>query len=89
MGGEATPNGAIVYLRPEYGTPDALLAELSCHRAFMMLAPADMDDCPLDLPGISISAHGDKEGATLEITIDNPKLIPELQRRVAHELEAH
>lgn len=89
IGGEATERGALVYLRPDFGTSDALFSELSCHRAFMMLAPADMDDCPLDLPGISIDAHGDKEGATLEITIDNPKLVPELQRRIAHELEAH
>jgi hypothetical protein len=54
----------------------------------MMLAPATtMDDCPLDLPGLLVDARGDGGGITLVITVENRTLVPELQRRIAKELE--
>ncbi len=87
VGGWPTANGAIVYLSPNAGTPDELLAALRCHRAFMMLAPADMDDCPLDLPGLVIDARGDATGVTVSLSVKDGKLVPELQRRTAHDLE--
>ena len=34
-----------------------------------------------------VHAHGDATSIELELTVDDPKLIPELQRRAAHELE--
>jgi hypothetical protein len=86
-GGWNTSSGVIVYLTPKAGTPEELLAALNCHRAWMMLAPANMDDCPLDLPGLQIDARGNGEGITLSLSVRDPKLIPELQRRVAHDLE--
>lgn len=87
IGGWNTATGVIVYLTPTTA-PDSLLAELRCHRAWMMLAPAGMDDCPLDLPGLAFDARGDGEGVTLSIVVRDPGLVAELQRRTAHDLEA-
>ncbi|MDX2091580.1 MAG: hypothetical protein SFX73_27215 [Kofleriaceae bacterium] len=87
-GGWNTSTGVIVYLSRAAGDPERLLAALKCHRAWMMLAPTDMDDCPLDLPGLQLDARGDGEGVTLSISVRDPALVPELQRRTAHDLEA-
>lgn len=86
-GGWNTASGAIVYLSPQAGTPEQLLADLKCHRAWMMLAPAGMDDCPLDLPGLVLDARGDASGVTLSLTVRDASLVGELQRRAAHDLE--
>ena len=89
VGGWNTATGVIVYLAPEAGPPDRLLADMKCHRAWMMLAPAvGMDACPLDLPGLQVDARGDGGGITLSIAVRDPSLIGELQRRAAHDLEA-
>jgi hypothetical protein len=88
VGGWPTSNGVILYLAPEAGQPDKLLAELECHRAWMMLAPADMDDCPLDLPGLMVDAHGEEGGITVSISVRDPKLVDELHRRATVELES-
>lgn len=86
-GGAPTSNGVLVFLSPYAGTPDALMAELRCHRAWMMLGPAGMDACPLDLPGLRVSATGDPSGVTVEISVEDPALVPELQRRTMLDLE--
>lgn len=88
LGGGNTPKGAVVYLAANAGPPQRLLMVMKCHRAWMMLAPADMDDCPLDLPGLRIAASGDVDGITVSLAVTDPKLVPELQRRVAKELES-
>ena len=89
IGGWATSTGVIVYLSQDAGPPDKLLADMKCHRAWMMLAPSlDMDDCPLDLPGLVLDAHGDHDGITVSITVHDLGLVDELHRRAAHELEA-
>jgi len=88
VSGWPTANGVIIYLSPQAGTPDQLLAALSCHRAYMMLGPSDMDDCPLDLPGLELDARGDKEGITVSLSVKDNALVPELKRRAAHDLEA-
>jgi hypothetical protein len=89
MGGWNTSTGAVVYLHPDAGSADELLASLKCHRAWMMLAPSPaMDSCPLDLPGLILDARGDGQTTTLVITVKEPKLVPELQRRIAKQLEA-
>jgi hypothetical protein len=87
MGGWNTSSGVIMYLSADAGPPDRLLAQLRCHRAWMMLAPAGMDDCPLDLPGLVLDARGDVDGVTVSISVQDRKLVQELQRRAAHELE--
>lgn len=87
IGGWNTTAGVIVYLAPTT-KPDTLMAELRCHRAWMMLAPAGMDDCPLDLPGLVFDARGDGEGTTLSIVTRDASFVGELQRRTAHDLEA-
>jgi hypothetical protein len=86
-GGMATPHGATVILSPEAGAPEHLLDALRCHRAWMMLGEAGMDECPLDLAGLHVAAYGNATGVSVELTIDDPKLIPELQRRAAKDLE--
>jgi hypothetical protein len=88
VGGWNTATGVIVYLTPDAGTPDDLLARMKCHRAAMMIAPSGMEDCPLDLAGIALDARGDTSGITVSIVVRDPKLVPELQRRAAHDLEA-
>jgi hypothetical protein len=88
VGGWNTSNGVIMYLARDAGAPDQLLADMKCHRAWMMLAPAGMEDCPLDLPGVQVDAHGDADGITVSIAIRDPNLVEELQRRAAHELES-
>jgi len=88
VGGSPTTNGTLVLLSAEAGAPDHLLAAMRCHRAWMMLGRTDMDDCPLDLPGLHVSARGDASGIELTMTVDDPSLVDELRRRAAHHLEA-
>lgn len=87
IGGSPTTDGSIVFLSPDAGPPDRLLAAMRCHRAWMMLADAGMDECPLDLAGIHIQAHGDASGITIAITVRDKDLVSELQRRIARDLE--
>lgn len=87
IGGNATADGARILLSPLAGTPEQLLAEMRCHRAWMMLGRTDMDDCPLDLPGLKVSARGDQHGVELTLTIA-PSQVGELQRRSVLDLEA-
>lgn len=87
VGGTNIPDGVVIFLRPEAGRSDALLQEIRCHRAWMMLADSGMSDCPLDLAGIEVVAHGDPSGISVQITVKDPRLIPELQRRAAKDLE--
>lgn len=88
IGGWNTTTGVIFYLSPDAGPADRLLAQVKCHRAAMMLAPSGMEDCPLDLPDIALDARGDDSGITVSIVVRDPDLVPELQRRAAHDLEA-
>ncbi|HEU0035827.1 MAG TPA: hypothetical protein VFQ53_34680 [Kofleriaceae bacterium] len=88
VGGYNVTDGAVIYLSPHAGLPEKLLADLRCHRAWMMLSPGAMDDCPLDLPGLQVDAQGDLDGVTLTLTVPD-RLVAELQKRVARELETH
>jgi hypothetical protein len=88
IGGSDVPDGVLVLLSKDAGPPDRLLSEMRCHRAWMMLGRTDMDDCPLDLAGIQVSAHGDDNGIALTITVNDPRQVDELRRRAAHDLEA-
>ena len=89
LGGTTIDHGVVIFLDPAAGPPDKLIADIECHRAWMMLAPADMDTCPLDLAGIHVDAMGDELGITLHLTAKNPELVPELQRRAEQQLEQH
>ncbi len=88
VGGETTPAGTVILLAPAAGPPARLLEELRCHRAWMMLERTDMEQCPLDLPGLRVTAHGDDTGIELTLTVEDPKLVPVLRERAAHDLEA-
>jgi hypothetical protein len=88
VGGWPVANGVILYLSAQAGSPEQLLAAMRCHRAYMMIAASDMDDCLLDLPDLALDARGDVEGITVSLSVKDRALIPELQRRAAHDLEA-
>jgi hypothetical protein len=88
IGGSEVPDGVLVLLSGAAGPPDRLLSEMRCHRAWMMLGRTLMDDCPLDLAGLRVSARGDDHGIALTITVVDPAQVAELRRRAAHELEA-
>lgn len=88
IGGTAVESGIVVLLSADAGPPDRLLAAMRCHRAWMMLGRTDMDNCPLDLPGIHVDARGDANGIELTITVADPALVDELRRRAALDLEA-
>jgi hypothetical protein len=88
IGGVPTAGGTLVLLSAEAGPPERLLAAMRCHRAWMMLGRTNMDDCPLDLPGLHVSARGDAGGIELTMAVDDPALVDELRRRAAHDLEA-
>jgi len=87
VGAFPTEHGVVVMLSSEAGPPGRLLAALRCHRAWMMLGEAGMEDCPLDLRGITVETYGDETGISVEIKTRDPKLLPELQRRTAKDLE--
>lgn len=87
IGGNPTSDGVVVYLSQGAGSVDKLLADVRCHRAWMRLAPANMEMCPLDLDGLEIAATRDESGLTLTLSVHDRSLIPELQRRAAHDLE--
>ncbi len=88
VGGSPIADGTVMLLSPDAGPPDRLLAAMRCHRAWMMLGHTDMEACPLDLPGLQVSARGDENGIELTLTVRDPVLVPELRRRAAHDLEA-
>ena len=88
IGGSPVPGGTLILLSSDAGPPDKLLSAMRCHRAWMMLGRTDMDDCPLDLPGIHVDARGNADGIELTITVADPKLVDELRRRAAHDLDA-
>ena len=87
IGGAPIADGVMVFLSPDAGSPDELLSALRCHRAWMMLGEAGMDACPLDLAGLDIRAYGDRNGVTVELRPNDKRLVRELQRRAAAELE--
>jgi len=87
QGGVPTQDGVIVSLEPGSVTSDRLLAELDCHRAWMMLSETNMEDSPLDLPNLHVQARADNSGISVELRVRDPALLPELQRRTARELE--
>lgn len=82
-----TATGVELLLSPQAGGPDRLLADMKCHRAWMMLAPANMEACPLDLPGLVVDAHDAGDTISVTLSVRDAQLVPDLQRRAAHDLE--
>lgn len=87
LGGTPTERGVVVVLSPDAGPGPRLLAAMRCHRASMMLRAVDTEDCSLDLRGIKLETYGNDAGISVEITVDDTRLAPELQRRTARDLE--
>src|SRR5688572_5997824 len=87
IGGTTTKDGAVIYLAADVMQPSELLRDMRCHRAWMMLGPTDMSTCPLDLAGIQVTATGDADGIAVTITVRDHRLVGELQRRAAVEVE--
>jgi hypothetical protein len=88
LSGSEVPGGTLVVLSSDAGPPDQLLSAMRCHRAWMMLGRSDMEQCPLDLPGLHISARGEAGVIELTVTVSDPALVDELRRRAAHDVEA-
>jgi hypothetical protein len=88
VGSSPVPGGTLMLLSVEAGPPDKLLSAMRCHRAWMMLGRANMDDCPLDMVGVRVDAQGHDDAVELTITVADPSLVDELRRRAAHDLEA-
>lgn len=86
-GGMAKPDGVIVFLAPAAGPADRLLRALRCHQAWMRLGEAQRDECPLELAGIDLVTYGDRTGISVEIAIQDPAQVGELQRRAQHVIE--
>ena len=81
---EPTPmfaNGAVLHLSSEAGTPDAVLARVPCHRAWLMMESGARSDSPLLVDGVAFVAHESGIGVELMISVDNPVNLPELLRR--------
>jgi hypothetical protein len=89
IGGSVTTNRIVFYLDASAGPRDRVLADLECHRAWMMLAPEADDADPLDLPDLAIDATGDLDGITVSLAARDPDILPELQRRAAHAIERY
>jgi hypothetical protein len=88
IGGAPTDNGVVVFLAGEAGPPNHLLADITCHRAWMMLDDnSGMEQCAFDLEGVHFDAVGAEGGITLQMTAHDPAVVQELQRRVGRELE--
>jgi hypothetical protein len=87
VGGWDTDDGVVVLLSTHAGTPETLLADLRCHRAYLLASTAVAKDSPLELPGLRIDARGDQDGITLTLTVRDAQLLPELRRRVALQVE--
>lgn len=87
VGGTPIEGGSVIFLSPDAGSPEQLLRDMRCHRAWMMLAPSEMDDCPLDLPGIAVTARGGTKAIEVTIKINDSSLVGELHRRTGIELE--
>jgi hypothetical protein len=76
------PKGVVFHLAPEAGTPDAVLASLRCHRAWLMLGPpSSTADSPLLLNGIVLVVHAGASGIEVMVGVDNAAQLPELTRR--------
>jgi len=86
-GGMPKADGVIVFLAPAAGPPERLLRELRCHQAWMKLGEAKTDECPLELVGIDLTAYGDSTGISVEIVVQNPARVAELQRRAEYVIE--
>lgn len=82
-----TATGAVIELDAKAGAPVIVLADLRCHRAWMMREPAsEMPACALGLPGLRIDVEGDAWTSRVVLSVADPLLVPELQKRVAAEL---
>lgn len=86
-GGSPKGDGMIVFLTPEAGPADRLLHELRCHQAWMKLGEAQKDECPLELRGLDLVAYGDASGISVELAVQDPALVAELQRRTRTVIE--
>lgn len=81
-------DGVVVYLDPNAVRSADLLLAIRCHRDWMALEHRGMEDCPLGLSGIRVAAYGDPTQLGVELTVQDPALVPELRRRVEKDLEA-
>ena len=88
IGSLNTDTGVMLYLRAGI-QPEELQTEIRCHRAWLMIAPStSSDDSALDLPDLQLDVKRVTEGLSVSVTVD-ARLLPELRRRLARDLEAY
>lgn len=76
--------GIVVQLAPAAGGPDAVLAGLRCHRAWLMLEPrAENAEEPLLVAGLLLLAHASPAGTLVMLTVTDDHQVAELRRRIA------
>ena len=87
LGSVNTETGVLLYLRGDL-EPAQLEDEIRCHRAWLMIAPrTTSEDSALDLPGLDIDVQRAPDGLHVSVSLANPRLRPELRRRLARDLE--
>jgi hypothetical protein len=82
VGGSRTEDGVAIDTRPTNMSPQAMAEQITCHQSWMMLAPADMEDCPLDLPGINVEVRSAGDALRIDLPASSPAMVQELARRV-------
>jgi len=76
------PRGVVIHLSTEAGTPESVLAEIRCHRAWLMLETrASNADSPLLVEGVVFVVHAGGAGIEVMIGLDDVAKLPELVRR--------
>lgn len=76
------PRGVVVHLDPEAGTPDAVLAAIRCHRAWLLLETRSSNaESPLLVDGVVFVVHAGGAGIEVMIGVDDASKLPELVRR--------
>lgn len=84
----AMAKGVVFHLHGDAGAPEAVLAELRCHRAWLMLEhTASQRDNPLLVPGIVFVVHAGGDGIEVMIGVDDLAQLPELTRRAQLTIE--
>lgn len=84
----AIPSGVVFHVSDRAGSPDAVLASLRCHRAWLQLAPNPAAaNNPLLIEGVKWMTHAGRDDVEVMATARDDGAAAELARRSALTLE--